>query len=81
MEDKKKFHYLDLRLPLGILLTFCGVLFILYGSMTNPEIYNKSLGININLLWGLVLLTSGGFLISFLIVKGFVKKWKEEERR
>lgn len=42
--------------------------------MTNPEIYNESLGININLLWGLVLLTSGGFLIA----KGFVKKWKKK---
>lgn len=80
MEEKKKFHYLDLRLPLGILLTFYGVLLTLYGLITDPEVYNKSLRININLLWGLVLFTSGGFLILFLIVKGLVRKWKKEER-
>ena len=80
MEKKRKFHYLDLRLPLGILLTFYGIILIIYGFITDPEVYRKSLGININLLWGIVLFIFGGTLILFLILKKFLRKWKKEER-
>lgn len=77
MEDKK-FHYLDLRLPLGLLLIFYGILLIIYGLMTDPEVYKKSLGININLLWGIILFAFGGFLIGFLATKRLIRKWKKE---
>ncbi len=76
--EEKKFHYLDLRLPLGLLLLFYGVLLVIYGLITEPEVYKKSLGININLLWGTILLAFGGFLIGFLIVKRLIRKWKKE---
>lgn len=79
--EEKKFHYLDLRLPLGLLLLFYGILLIVYGLMTDPEVYKKSLGININLIWGILLLFFGGFLLAFLIIKGFLKKWKKENEK
>ncbi len=80
MEEKRKFHYLDLRLPLGILLTFYGIILIIYGFITDTKVYSKSLGININLLWGIVLFIFGGTLILFLILKKYLRKWKKEER-
>lgn len=76
--EEKKFHYLDLRLPLGVLLLFYGILLTIYGLMTDPEVYKKSLGININLLWGIILLVSGAFLIGFLTLKRLIKKWRKK---
>jgi hypothetical protein len=51
----------DLRLPIGIIFSLYGVLLTGYGLMTSgaKELYERSLGININLGWGLVLLAFG----------------------
>lgn len=50
---------LDLRLPIGLMFSIIGVLLVLFGMMSDPAIYQRSLGINVNLLWGLVLLVFG----------------------
>jgi len=50
----------DLRLPIGILFSFYGLVLSIYGLTTGgSEIYQRSLGININLLWGVVMLVFG----------------------
>jgi multisubunit Na+/H+ antiporter MnhG subunit len=49
----------DLRLPLGLMFTLFGILLTGYGLVSAPDIYKKSLGLNINLGWGLVMLTFG----------------------
>jgi len=50
----------DLRFPIGALFSFYGVVLALYGLATNnSDAYQRSLGININLAWGLVLLVFG----------------------
>jgi type VI protein secretion system component VasK len=50
----------DLRFPIGALFSFYGVTLVLYGLATNnSEVYQRSLGINVNLAWGLVLLVFG----------------------
>jgi hypothetical protein len=50
----------DLRFPIGALFSFYGVVLALYGLVTNnSEVYQRSLGNNINLAWGLVLLLFG----------------------
>ena len=50
----------DLRFPIGALFSFYGVVLALYGFATNnSDVYQRSLGININLAWGLVLLVFG----------------------
>jgi hypothetical protein len=52
---------LDLRIPMGLMFTLVGMILSSFGAMTNdrPELYAKSLGINANLWWGLVLLVFG----------------------
>jgi hypothetical protein len=51
----------DLRLPIGLLFSFYGVLLTGYGIATkdSKELYERSLNININLIWGLVMLVFG----------------------
>jgi hypothetical protein len=50
---------LDIRLPIGFMFVLVGVLLALYGVTSDPSIYGRSLGININLWWGGVLLAFG----------------------
>jgi hypothetical protein len=52
---------LDLRIPMGLMFTFTGLILTVFGIRTNGdvELYAKSLGINANLWWGLVLLVFG----------------------
>jgi len=52
---------LDLRIPMGMMFTLTGMILTSFGAMTNgrADFYAKSLGINVNLWWGLVLLVFG----------------------
>ena len=50
---------LDVRFPIGGMFTIFGVILTIYGIVSDPAIYAKSLGINVNLWWGLVLLVFG----------------------
>ena len=50
---------LDLRLPIGGMFTIIGVLLVLFGLVSDEAIYQRSLGINVNLWWGFVLLAFG----------------------
>jgi hypothetical protein len=50
---------LDLRLPIGLMFTIVGVLLTVFGFTSDTTIYERSLGINVNLWWGLVLLAFG----------------------
>jgi hypothetical protein len=52
---------LDLRIPMGLMFSFVGVILAAYGAATssNADLYAKSLGINVNLWWGFVLLLFG----------------------
>lgn len=52
---------LDLRYPIGALLSALGVLLAVFGAMTsgNTAMYAVSGGLNINLVWGIVLLVTG----------------------
>ena len=59
----------DLRLPIGILFTIYGVLLSVYGLVGNKEQYARSLGININFIWGLVLFVFGAVML-FLALRG-----------
>ena len=46
----------DLRLPIGALFTLYGVLLTGYGLLGDKAQYARSLGLNVNLGWGVVLL-------------------------
>lgn len=51
---------LDIRLPIGLLFTSIGAVLTLFGFLSDEAIYARSLNLNINLWWGLVLLAFGG---------------------
>jgi hypothetical protein len=52
---------LDLRIPMGLMFTLVGLILTVFGMVTSGSaIYARSLGINANLDWGLVLLVFGG---------------------
>jgi hypothetical protein len=56
---------LDIRLPIGGLFVLLGLILSGYGVATNSdaERYARSMSVNINLWWGLVMLVFGGLLL------------------
>jgi hypothetical protein len=54
---------LDIRLPIGLMFTLVGLLLAGYGLVSKAEIYRCSLGININLIWGVVLIVFGALML------------------
>ena len=58
---------LDLRYPIGLLFAVFGVILTVFGIVSDKTIYQKSLGMDVNLWWGLVLLGFGLAMLSFAI--------------
>jgi len=58
---------LDLRLPIGLMFGIFGILLTGYGLVSDRAIYARSLGININLWWGLVLLAFGAVMLGLAL--------------
>jgi len=57
---------LDIRLPIGLLFASLGALLAVFGlvtGFTDNALYDRSLGINVNLWWGLVLVIFGALMI------------------
>lgn len=55
---------LDVRLPIGLMFSVFGLLLAGFGLVSDPAIYAAhSLGINVNLDWGLVLLAFGATML------------------
>lgn len=52
---------LDLRIPMGLMFTITGMILTFFGILTRHDavLYAKSMGINANFWWGLVMLTFG----------------------
>ena len=69
---------LDLRTPMGLMFTITGGILTAWGIKTNHDttLYAKSLGINANLWWGIVLLIFG--LTMFLMGERRQHKLEEE---
>ena len=57
---------LDLRLPIGLMFTIFGVLLTGFGLLSDTAIYARSLGVNVNLWWGLVLLVFGLVMLALV---------------
>jgi hypothetical protein len=53
---------IDLRFPLGLLFIVFGGLLSLFGLLTDRAVYERSLFINVNLWWGLMMLLFGGLM-------------------
>ena len=50
---------IDIRLPLGSLFSLLGIILFVYGALGDSSRYRQSLGVNVNLYWGIVLFAFG----------------------
>ena len=65
---------LDIKIPIGLMFTILGLLLTIYGlaTISDPDLYQKSLGININIWVGLLMLVFGIFMLA-------ISKFKKPE--
>jgi len=68
---------LDIKIPIGLMFSIFGIILTILGIVTNGDIemYERSLGHNINLWSGLFMLAFGAFM---LLTSTLIKKKKEE---
>lgn len=59
---------LDIRWPIGLMFTLLGVLLTVFGAVKKSD--SMSLDININLVWGVVLLVFGVLMLLGAIKGG-----------
>ena len=61
----------DIRIPIGLMFTIIGVIILSLGfaTMSNTEMYHKSLGINVNLFMGFIMLIFGIVMLYFAFRK------------
>jgi hypothetical protein len=57
----------DIKLPIGLMFSILGVILTIHGflTVTNTDLYKKSLDININLWAGLFMLAFGIIMLAF----------------
>ena len=57
---------LDIRIPIGLLFTIVGLILAAFGivSLADTAMYERSLDVNVNLWWGLVLTGFGLVMLS-----------------
>jgi multisubunit Na+/H+ antiporter MnhG subunit len=66
---------LDIRIPLGLIFLITGAILSIFGFVTrHSAIYERSLGINLNLTWGLIMFVFG--LVMYII--GRRQKWQDD---
>jgi hypothetical protein len=66
---------LDIRIPLGLIFLITGGIMSIFGFITrNSGIYQRSMGVNLNLTWGALMFVFG--LIMFLV--GRRQKWQDD---
>lgn len=75
---------LDIKIPIGLMFTILGLLLAIFGLATggNAELYERSLGVNINLWTGLVMVVLGVFMLAtskFRPIRKAVRETEKEE--
>jgi hypothetical protein len=61
---------LDIRVPVGLMFGIMGALLGGYGLFGDQTIYGRSLGINVNVIWGAVLFVMGGIFLALAARSG-----------
>ncbi len=57
---------LDIRYLIGLMFGIIGLVMVVYGALTGADpMYQRSLGINVNVWWGAVLLVFGALMLYF----------------
>jgi hypothetical protein len=61
----------DIRFPIGLMFSILGVLISIFGIATNGDsgMYQRSLGINVNLIMGIVILAFGAVMLILALKK------------
>jgi hypothetical protein len=61
----------DIRIPIGLMFSIIGVIISIMGLVTisDTEMYRKSLGINVNLFMGVLMLVFGIIMLFFAFRK------------
>ena len=54
---------LDVRWPIGLLFAALGAILTVFGAFSDRALYQRSLGINVNLIWGVVMLAFGALML------------------
>ena len=69
---------LDIKIPIGLMFSIFGIILTIMGLVTNSdtEMYQQSLGHNINLWSGLSMIVFGAFM---LLTSTLIKKKKSED--
>lgn len=55
---------IDIRIPIGILFSIFGIMLTAFGVLGDRSIYAKSLNININFWWGIVMMLFGLLMLG-----------------
>ncbi|MEN6306393.1 MAG: hypothetical protein ABFD91_01450 [Anaerohalosphaeraceae bacterium] len=74
---------LDIRWPIGLMFTLIGAIMIVFGLMTgqDAEMYKRSLDMNINLVWGILLLAFGVFMLVSAKMAAAAEKKDEKPKK
>jgi len=56
---------LDIRLPIGLMFGILGGLLVIVGLLSSGSALQHSLGINVNLWWGIVMFVFGALMFIF----------------
>ncbi len=61
----------DIRIPIGLMFSIVGVLIAVFGffTMSDTEMYHKSLGVNVNIIMGILMLAFGLIMLFFAFRK------------
>jgi hypothetical protein len=65
---------LDIRVPLGLVFLIIGGIMGIFATHGNTAMYEKSLGVNINLIWGSLMFAFGAIMFFF----GKRQKWQDD---
>lgn len=61
----------DIRIPIGLMFSIFGVLITVFGLFTATDsiMYQRSLGINVNIIMGIIMLVFGLGMLLFVRLK------------
>ncbi len=66
---------LDIRIPLGMIFLIIGGIMSAFGLYSrHSSLYDRSLGVNLNLTWGLIMFVFG--LVMYVVGKR--QKWQDD---
>jgi uncharacterized membrane protein len=72
---------LDIRIPTGLLFTIIGLILTLWGIVSGEAIYRRSLDINVNFYWGLVLTGFGLVMLALAWTAAWRKRRGMKDER